>query len=245
MQLIIDNRESALHNIILDRDLDVYADKILIKFEALELGDILIKYQDFTFVFERKTVSDLIASIKDGRYKEQKARLLSNYPLHIITYIIEGDNVIASQSNAKNNIQMLLGAYYHTMFRDNIRIIYTRSIEDTTTFILSFAVKLLDNPDKFKTDLNETYCDVVKMKKRKIDNIDPNVCYRMQLSQIPNISAKIAENIAAAYPSMICLINKLQSEQNYEDRIKSLCKIEKIGKEKAQIVLKYLQFAEE
>ncbi|WP_396189559.1 ERCC4 domain-containing protein [Flavobacterium sp.] len=249
MEIILDTRESALYNIICDRDLDIYADKITIKTETLDLGDIIIKYLDHVFVFERKTPIDLIASIRDGRYKEQKARLISNFPLHTISYIIEGDNVTASLSNTKNNTNTLLGAYYHTMFRDNIRILFTRNITETATFALTFAVKLLENPDKFKSmskfESIDSYCDVIKMKKKKIDNIDPSVCYIMQLSQIPNISTKLAENIAKHYPTMIALLTTIQCVDNPDDKIKLLTKIDKIGKEKAYAILKYFHFVTE
>ena len=166
---------------------------------------------------------------------------------HTISYIIEGDNVIATQSNTKNNTNMLLGAYYHTMFRDNIRILFTKNIMETATFVLTFAVKVLDNPNKFKTELNDStsYCDVVKMKKKKIENIDPSVCYIMQLSQIPNISTKLAENISKVYPNMIELITTLQSIDTQDAKIKVLTQIDKIGKEKAQAILKYLHFDKE
>ena len=40
MEVILDTRESALYNIIVDRDLDIYSDKISIKYEPLEIGDI-------------------------------------------------------------------------------------------------------------------------------------------------------------------------------------------------------------
>ena len=38
---------------------------------------------------ERKTTCDLYSSIRDGRYKEQKCRLLNNYDKRKILYIIE------------------------------------------------------------------------------------------------------------------------------------------------------------
>ena len=81
------------------------------------------------------------------------------------------------------------------------------------------------------------YTDYVKLKKNKIDNIDINNCYIMQLSQIPHISNVIAKNIAKKYPNMIEIITKLN---NCENKIKELCTIDGIGKEKAAIIIKYL-----
>ena len=83
------------------------------------------------------------------------------------------------------------------------------------------------------------------MKKKKIDNIDPTVCYIMQLSQIPNISTKLAENISKVYPNMIELITTLQNIDTQDAKIKVLTQIDKIGREKAQAILKYLHFDKE
>lgn len=238
MDIIIDNREVALYNEINERDMDIYQDKINFSKENLDLGDIHIKFGDLFYVFERKTVPDLISSIQDGRYKEQKGRLLSNVDLHSLTYIIEGDNITATYSYNKNKT-MLLGAYLHTLFRDNIRILFTKNISDTCTLLLTIATKIIDNPKQFIVDNKETttYTDTLKLKKKKIDNIDPATCYIMQLSQIPHISNVIAKQIAEVYPSMQDLINSLAS---CDDKVALLSNIDKIGKEKANIIIKYL-----
>lgn len=242
IQIIIDTRELALYNSIIDRDLDIHKDRVEISKDTLDLADIHIVYNDIHFVFERKTVADLISSIKDGRYKEQKMRLLSNIDSRNVSYIIEGDNVIASQSYTKNN-NILLGSYYHMMYRDNIRLLFTKNISETTTFILTLAIKILENPSKFISANPESaieYCNVLKMKKKKIDNIDTNTCYIMQLSQIPHISNTLAQNIAKIYPSMKELIYVIDKQNNLYDKIKLLSSIDKIGKEKANCILKYL-----
>ena len=98
IKLIIDNREKNLYNNINERDLDIYKNNINIKYLNLELGDIkIIIYNNEEIirelVFERKTLNDLNSSIYDGRYKEQKHRLLSNISTNNLTYIIEGDNI--------------------------------------------------------------------------------------------------------------------------------------------------------
>ena len=139
--ITIDARETNIYNDIISRDLDNYKDKIEILSENLLIGDIHIKYKNLVHIFERKTLQDLQASILDGRYKEQKARLLSNVSQKYITYIIEGDNILASNTYEKNK-SMIQGAYLHTLFRDNIRILYTKNIEETTTLILLLSTKI-------------------------------------------------------------------------------------------------------
>ena len=67
--MIIDTREKHL--------LDVITQKCDYEVKQLDLGDIIFTKDDETvMVIERKTISDLKASICDGRNREQKARLL-------------------------------------------------------------------------------------------------------------------------------------------------------------------------
>ena len=240
--ITIDSRETTLYNDITDRDLDNYKDRIQIVTENLTLGDIHITYNEMTHIFERKTLADLQASIVDGRYKEQKARLLSNVSQKYITYIIEGDNILSSTSYQKNKA-MIQGAYLHTLFRDNIRILYTKNIMETATLILLISTKILDKPEKLLSDeytADKCYTDFVKLKKKKMDNIDTKSCFIMQLSQIPMISNVIAKNIYSKYASMSALIKSLDVLETDELKIKELCKVEGVGKEKASHIVKYL-----
>ena len=79
---IIDYREKALAAIL--------STHLTIESENLQMGDIQIRNNEkIELIFERKTVSDLNSSIRDGRYHEQKQRLLSNMDRHRIVYIIE------------------------------------------------------------------------------------------------------------------------------------------------------------
>ena len=93
MRLIIDNREHGLYEKceqILSND-PVYT---TIETQVLHIGDILVKTDEGkdVMIIERKTLADLLASIKDGRYEEQSHRLkhASGFPSHNIVYIIEG-----------------------------------------------------------------------------------------------------------------------------------------------------------
>lgn len=238
LTIIIDIREDSLYADIFDRDLDIYKDKIDITKASLDIGDIHIKYNDILYIFERKTVKDLISSIHDGRYREQKARMLSIYNTTQLSYIIEEDDVVSSK--IYSNKSTIQGAYINTMFRDNIRVLFTKNICETATLLLSIAVKIIDNPKKFISgnEAGETcYTDYIKLKKKKIDNIDESTCYIMQLSQIPHISNVIAKNIAKIYPTMPNLIMSLIQNDN---KIKELCKIDGVGKEKASTIVKYL-----
>ena len=237
LNILIDSREANLYNDIINRDLDIYTDKIEINKNNIDIGDINIKYRDIEYIFERKTIKDLISSIHDGRYREQKARMIDNYDNKRITYIIEGDDILSSKSY--NNSKVLQSTYLNILFRDNIRLVFTKNVNETATLILSLSIKIIENPIKFNntTDNNTIYTDHLKLKKKKIENIDEKTCYLMQLSQIPYISNTRSKNISNIYPTMTSLILALNE---VDDKNKELCKIEGVGKEKASYIIKYL-----
>ena len=237
LKIIIDSRETNLFNNIIERDLDKYVDKITIIKQQLEIGDIHIQMDDLIYVYERKTINDLLSSVKDSRYKEQKSRLLSNYKN--VNYIIEGSDIIAS--NNIHNQNLLTSIYFNSTYRDNIKIFFTKNINDTITFLLMLSTKIIDKPHNFI--LNETqktepeYIDICKIKSKKSDNIDKETCYLLQLSQIPNISKQIAKNIKDVYPTMKLLLNTLEKSENPSEL---LMQIPNIGKQKANKIIEYL-----
>jgi len=236
LEIIVDNRETVLYNNMIDRDLDQYDIKISKK--QLDIGDIHIVFDENIYIYERKTMSDLISSIKDGRYKEQKLRLLTSDSDNI-NYIIEGTDIIASNNN--HNQELLTSVYYNSVYRDNIKLFFTKNINDTVTFLLLLATKIIKKPQNFnkttKTQLSTDYIDNCKIKTKKIDNIDKETCYLLQLSQIPGISKQIAKNIKDIYPSMNILLKTLNENEN---PTKLLMQISNIGQQKANKIIEYL-----
>ena len=90
MNIIIDNRENYLIN-----ELNNMETKSNMQIEQLNLGDIIIRDENNKdlLVFERKTYSDLLSSIKDSRLHEQSYRLSNTLEIntHSIIYLLEGD----------------------------------------------------------------------------------------------------------------------------------------------------------
>lgn len=136
VSLIIDNRE---------KDLKVaFPDAI---FKNLDLGDIEIKYtreggvEELFLLIERKTMCDVISSVNDGRYREQKKRLLeSNIPNDKIMYLLEGHI-----DDIPGQMKTLFGMLINTIFRDKLQVIRFESIEETIYFIKRIVEKLKSN----------------------------------------------------------------------------------------------------
>jgi ERCC4-type nuclease len=119
---------------------------IEIRSEALPIGDIIISdgIED-KLIIERKTINDLLSSIKDGRYEEQSYRLngLANHN-HNIIYLIEGDVNKSNRFKSDNHIEKLTA--YSAMFSLNyykgFSVFRSFSLDETASIICNMAYKL-------------------------------------------------------------------------------------------------------
>ena len=200
--LLIDYRESQLKEYFESYDFskDKNLKKVNLKVENLDLGDIIIKKnEEIILIIERKTLQDLYSSINDGRYKEQKVRLKSNFEDHQIVYIIEDSNT--KFINKKfNNVQSIIdGAILNSVFRDNIKVLRTKSVDETIIYIKTLFKKVINNIDFFvkPEHINQTSKNLNNQTSKNLNN---------QTSNDPNI--KIVE------------IKSKEKEVNYVDNIK-------------------------
>lgn len=233
-EIHIDFRETDLLN-----ELQI-SNTLPISSKNLDVGDAQIVHDgNPIFVFERKTVADLGASVKDGRYKEQKCRLLAAFPKHHhITYIIEGGSIFIGDKSGLSS-STYEGIFINTMYRDGIHVVCTKSVQETARWISGVAKRYNDDPQKYTMEggnVSEEYYNQRKAKTRRIDNITPRTCFIMQLCQIPGISQKIAEIVAARYASLPILITELSKSDNPEQE---LAKLSLIGSKKAKVIIQY------
>jgi ERCC4-type nuclease len=126
--------------------------KHVIKKEQLAIGDIILG--DDTgldiIIFERKTLYDLAASIRDGRYNEQSFRLdkegLHN---HNIIYIIEGDIERYIEKKGRVSRKTLISCMFSLLYYKGFSVFRTNSICETADIVVFFADKY------YKTCINE------------------------------------------------------------------------------------------
>ena len=212
---------------------------IVIKSETLPIGDIIISDdKEDKLIIERKTVSDLLSSIKDGRYEEQSYRLNGlNHHNHNIVYLIEGDVNRVNRFKTDNKVEKL--TLYSAMFSLNyykgFSVFRSFSLEETATIICNMSYKL--NKDLSKkpyyqniedvqliTDKKEEneeqnvnnannvvekdYVSVIK--KVKKENITPDNIGEIMLCQIPGISSVTALAIMEKYNNLPNLIKELE-----------------------------------
>lgn len=244
MELIIDNRES-IKKYFIEKNVE------WVKYENLDLGDYIFNYnKELICIIERKTIEDLASSIKDGRYREQKSRLIMNYPKTKLIYLIEGDLTKSNKSVKYNKVSKntIYSSLINMYLRDNINCFHTNNELETIEFLEQMATKLQKQGKKFLIKVNTRENDLFNNLKKSKKNVTSEMVYKLQLSSIPSISNKYANAIVCKYPSMKILFEKLGKEET-ENRIKIIKNIEydinekkkrKLGKKVAENIDKYL-----
>lgn len=240
--LTIDTRE---------HDLILYCKEKSISFEtsSLDVGDIMLtkKLKDTfeTLVFERKTITDLVASIKDGRYREQKQRLKSTFPFHRITYIIEGsmkDIINEKEKSEKSETihgissKAIVSCLLSSRYRDGFQVIHTENISQTMWYIEELCERFHTDDKLIFDPEHGSYTASVKVKSKKSENVTPEVAYQMQLSQIPGLSMRIASDISSIYPSFRELLKAIDDKG-----LKAFDNIPGIGKNRSKKIIEFIR----
>lgn len=199
--LHIDTRECKLRE-LLEKNGEVFVTK------ALELGDILIEHPKRQILIERKTIADFHASITDGRYKNQKLRLLewrnkTDEGRKNIIYLFE-------EKTGDNKDRSYWGALVNMILRDNIGVIQCDGMVRTAQIITDIKKKL--DEDKFdELEGGGQNISLEGYAKGKFNT--PKHCYLGQLSLIPGVSSAIADKISEKYPNMRTLLDQMNVKE--------------------------------
>lgn len=165
MKVIIDERERELY----ERSYSIVQANntyVVLSKEVLPLGDVFITTDEnkHVMLIERKTLQDLLSSIKDGRYEEQSYRLThsSGLPPHSILYIIEGQ---LSQLRSSIERKIVYSALTSLNFFKGFSVIRTNSIAETSEYIIWMSEKIERNFLKcvFPYYLQPQYCKYMQM----------------------------------------------------------------------------------
>jgi Fanconi anemia group M protein len=130
LDLIVDHRESKLIKLIEEKP-----DTIAFETKALDVGDVIVSED---VAIERKTGSDFIASIIDGRLFEQMLRLLDTYPNPIL--ILESFDYLALE-NTGMSLSSIYGALAYVSYKLGVSVIPTVTTDDTLTVIERIAYR--------------------------------------------------------------------------------------------------------
>jgi len=250
MQIKIDMRETDL--IKLCKEIT----DIPIEVVALELGDAIIGKPgpdgefEAIIIIERKTVADLAASIKDGRYEEQSHRLSNalDHPNHNIVYLIEGN---IKKKSYGIPVAALYSALFSLNYYKGFSVTRSFDIDESAAMICNMAYKLQKEKSRFpyyakvekdSGEMDKNYCALVKSCKK--ENITPENISEIMLSQIPNISSVTAMAIMNHFKNIADLIEHIKLHGT--DSLKTITytteknQVRKISKTAISNIIKYL-----
>lgn len=230
MKLILDCRETNLlkfcQNLI--KSTLKFKD-IKITTENLLIGDMAINDDENNpiILFERKTIADLLASIKDGRYREQSYRLSgSEYHNHNIIYLIEGT------LGKFDDKQIVYSSMFSLNYFKGFSIFRSYNTEETAYILCNAFIKLEKekgkNPyysnrkeenseENEEGDTEKSYSTFIKKKKNA--NITKENFGEIVLCQIPSISSTTAVAIMKEFKTIDNLIEKLKENNSCLDEL--------------------------
>ena len=217
MKLLVDSREPKdIINILKARVKNIEQGN-------LEIGDFIIMNNDdeIIMIFERKSLADLVSSIKDGRYSEQSYRLsecATNN--HNIFYIIEGNLMNFCNKNREPIQKMVFSSMLSLSYKKGFSLLHTSGLVETCEFIIRFIEKLESEKLTIKTNLETldcSYANVIKNSKKS--NITKENIGEIMLSQIPGISTIAAQGIMQYYKTIKELIISLQANKTSLENI--------------------------
>jgi crossover junction endonuclease MUS81 len=245
MKIILDNRENSLYEKCVSLLNNTKSQELILSKEVLLLGDISIQTNEGKDIvlIERKSIQDLLASIKDGRYEEQSHRLIhsSGIPRHNIQYIIEGGLSFLNPAEKK----LVFSAMTSLSVFKGFSVLRTASLQETADYIISMSDKINRELNKGRTPYFSNSFPIVKceenaengensentenhneasenikgysefVKKVKRDNITPENIGEILLCQIPGISTVSAQAIMKKFGgSFSTLIQEIQTNKD-------------------------------
>lgn len=184
-------------------------------------------------VLERKTAEDLGASQKDGRYREQRARLLAlRGGKTAIAYLVEAPAWSPSLSRTwckgKFNEVQLQQAIVRINLRYTIPVFMSSGLKETKQWIRRIAKSLVADPAVFQEGVASTACAAAAayteaIHVKKADNATPERIFLSFLLAIPGMGKAAATALAEATHSKFSELQTMTQEQ--------LCEV-KVGKRK-------------
>ena len=195
MNILIDSREKDLITMfsLLKPDINIIT-------QQLALGDSIIGDK---IIIERKTLTDLAASIKDGRYREQSFRLQKSLEEGFsVIYMIEGNLDLYVGNITKDTIVRTM----YSLTTKGFQVFLTKHVKETAYFIIQIAEKIKSKETKSSGVYEETEGIIQKQKNTNITRDNISI---FMLCQIPGISTVTATILMDNYKHITLLIKAL------------------------------------
>jgi ERCC4-type nuclease len=204
--LVLDAREHSLIRCLPEvevRGLDIGDAQVLVGGEPL-------------VIFERKSQADLAASIVDGRFKEQRARLLATAPsCRLVVYVVEmcpGFECDPDAMVGGIRVGAFNGALLSLQLKYGVSVFVTARPSETA-MLMQLVLQRVVAGRVQPTEDEVVYHSCVKV--RKNENLDPRTCCVLQLATVPRVSARIAAAIMNRFgcSTMAALVGALSPRE--------------------------------
>lgn len=167
--------------------------------------------QENGILIERKSIRDLEASILDGRYREQRGRLLAfcqetkTQPM----YLLEGS---LGSGTGRLQKKAILKFIHRLVLHYQIPVIQTASLQETAEVFLTLVEQWKEDP----TALQRTR-ELVKVSdgihvQKKVNAMDPRQFALHCLAQCSGVSVKMAEALLDQFGSLKGVMNAAVKE---------------------------------
>lgn len=251
MKLYIDNREPKAIIDSLEFINNSSKNKITIEIKSLDLGDFVLYDEENErniIIIERKSLADLEASIKDGRYNEQSYRLSQNtLANHNIYYLIEGSIINYKNKSFKNT---LYSSLFSLSYFKGFSVFNSLNAVESAEIIYSFVNKFLRTQDKVGYYSNNNSVsnneELEKNEDLKLENKEDNYLANIKnskksnitrenidilmLMQVPGVSITSATTIMNTHKTINNLVNNLTKDETCLDSLKTENNNRKISK---------------
>jgi Fanconi anemia group M protein len=197
MRVIADCREpaaliAALRAAAVDGMVDGAA--VEIDVEALDAGDFVVGPGA---AVERKTGADFVASILDGRFAEQAAKLRATYEK--VFWLVEGDPYRGGgEHGVALETKMIAGALSHLAIVEGATLLHTEDPEQSAALILSMAKRFQDG----RRDLQL----------RPLKPRDPRLLAEFILCGLPRIGRGKARLLLERFGSVRAVVDATEDE---------------------------------
>lgn len=188
--VIIDDRESRLFESACSRHVGLSISK-----KRLLTGDIhILRGNVIALVLERKSRSDLKASLIDGRFHAQRARMVEEYGSDRVAFIVEGGTSWSSPES---------GAEIGIIMRDHLSIFWSNDVNDTADLVSRLAIADITARDEPPVRETRACLATTKCPTKSLASI---------LRCVPGVSSVRAAAIATEFKSVIALCEAITTD---------------------------------
>ena len=181
--------------------------------QTLPIGDIWIGPDSVTtaLIIERKTIKDLEASVLDGRYREQKGRLLAFCQERNASpmYLLEG---AYSETTGRLKPQALMKLVARLQLKHGIAVLHTEDLKETASLLEALHAYWLEDPANLAKESGTLTATAGIHVSKKANADDPKQFLLQCLMQCPGVSLRIGQALVTIYPSFTALMAATEKE---------------------------------